>query len=58
VLVSSSACGPALVMCLPCSALQAVKGRPMSLDEINLLYRVFDTNKDGFLEISGKGLEM
>lgn len=35
------------------SAVQAVKGRPMSQDEVSLLYRVFDTNKDGFLEISG-----
>lgn len=34
--------------------LQAVKGRPMSKDEVSLLYRVFDTNKDGFLEISGQ----
>lgn len=33
---------------------QAVKGRPMSIDEVNLLYRVFDTNKDGFLELSGE----
>ena len=26
--------------------------RPMSQDEIELVYRVFDTNKDGFLELS------
>lgn len=30
----------------------AVKGRPMSQDEIDLVYRVFDTNRDGFLEMS------
>jgi len=26
----------------------------MSKDEVELLYRVFDTNKDGFLELSGR----
>lgn len=31
---------------------QAVRGKPMSKDEVELLYRVFDTNKDGFLELS------
>lgn len=30
---------------------QAVRGKPMSKDEVELLYRVFDTNKDGFLEV-------
>ena len=34
--------------------LQAVRGKPMSKDEVELLYRVFDTNKDGFLELSGR----
>ncbi len=32
---------------------QAVRGKPMSGEEVDLLYRVFDTNKDGFLELSG-----
>lgn len=32
---------------------QAVRGKPMSREEVDLLYRVFDTNKDGFLELSG-----
>lgn len=32
---------------------QAVKGKPMSRDEVELLYRVFDQNKDGLLELSG-----
>lgn len=27
--------------------MQSVQGKPMSTDEINLLYRVFDSNKDG-----------
>ncbi|KAL4424906.1 hypothetical protein ABPG77_002129, partial [Micractinium sp. CCAP 211/92] len=31
---------------------QAVRGKPMSGEEVDLLYRVFDTNKDGFLELS------
>jgi hypothetical protein len=32
---------------------QAVRGRPMSKDEVDLLFRVFDTNKEGLLELSG-----
>jgi magnesium transporter len=31
---------------------QAVRGKPMSKDEVELLYRVFDTNRDGLLELS------
>jgi magnesium transporter len=31
---------------------QAVRGRPMSKDEVDLLFRVFDTNKEGLLELS------
>lgn len=31
---------------------QAVKGRPMSQDEITLLFRVFDSNRDAVLELS------
>ncbi|KAL6767339.1 hypothetical protein ACKKBF_B34875 [Auxenochlorella protothecoides x Auxenochlorella symbiontica] len=31
---------------------ESVQGKPMSTDEINLLYRVFDSNKDGLLELS------
>ena len=30
----------------------AVKGRPMSGDEVNLLFRVFDQNKNAVLELS------
>jgi magnesium transporter len=30
----------------------AVKGKPLSSEEIDLLYRVFDQNRDGFLEMS------
>ena len=30
----------------------AVKGKPMSKEEIALLFRVFDTNKDAVLELS------
>lgn len=42
--------------CTPagCAHLQAVRGKPMSKDEVELLYRVFDTNKDGFLELTGE----
>lgn len=32
--------------------LAAVKGRPMSPEEISLLFRVFDQNKDAVLELS------
>ncbi|PSC69475.1 Magnesium transporter MRS2-4 [Micractinium conductrix] len=31
---------------------EAVRGKPMSKEEVDLLYRVFDTNKDGFLELT------
>ncbi|EFN55977.1 hypothetical protein CHLNCDRAFT_145324 [Chlorella variabilis] len=31
---------------------QAVGGKPMSQEEVELLFRVFDTNKEGFLELS------
>jgi hypothetical protein len=32
---------------------EAVRGKPMSKDESDLLFRVFDTNKEGLLELSG-----
>lgn len=38
---------------IPPPAPKAVRGKPMSGEEVDLLYRVFDTNKDGFLELSG-----
>lgn len=36
----------------------AIKERPMSPDEISLLFRVFDTNKDAVLELSGTWNDM
>ena len=54
---STCRAGANLAPCMPVRLAlarpQAVKGRPMSSDEVNLLYRVFDSNRDGFLEISG-----
>lgn len=33
---------------------EAVEGKPMSTDEINLLYRVFESNEGVFMEMSKK----
>jgi hypothetical protein len=44
---------PSPPICLPLVLGQAVKGKPMSDEEMDLLYRVFDSNKNGFLELSG-----
>ena len=37
---------------IPHARYQAVRGKPMSKDEVELLWRVYDTNAEGFLEVS------